>query len=90
MNIHEGASRMKRAGRWMMLVPLTALVLLICVAGVWELFRHDIRSPLGLILPSIPLVIPGALLWLAGWIVEVFAQEGTERGLSHERPLPHR
>lgn len=77
MNVHEGAARMQRAGKWMVLVPVSLLALLICAAEVWSLFRTDLRSPFGLIPIFIPLFIPGILLWLAGWIVEGFGKDAS-------------
>jgi hypothetical protein len=75
MNVAEGARRMRRAGQWLVIVPLAVLALLICVAAVWALIRPDLRSPFGLVPIFIPLVIPGGVLWLAGWIVEGFAKD---------------
>lgn len=75
MNVLEGSRRMRQAGRWMVFVPLTALVILIGAVEVMALFRGNLRTPLGLIPISLPLLAPGALLWVAGWIVEGFAKE---------------
>jgi hypothetical protein len=76
MNVREGASRMKRAGSWMAIIPVTMGVLIVginLVAGLGH----------GILLPQIPLIsmlaielaIPGTLLWIAGWITEGFAEE---------------
>jgi len=46
MNVREGAARMQRAGRWMILIPLVLLIILICAAEVERYFRPDLRSPL--------------------------------------------
>jgi hypothetical protein len=75
MNIHEGARRMCRAGQWMILIPLTVLLLLMLVLGILDLLHPGRGGSLGLIRVFLPLMIPGALLWLAGWIVEGFAKE---------------
>lgn len=75
MNVREGAARMQRAGKWLVLIPLAILVLLISAAEVEKLFRHDLRSPFGLIPLFIPFCIPGILLWLAGWIVAGFGKD---------------
>lgn len=68
---------MQRAGKWMVLVPVALLVLLISAAEIQSSFRHDLRSPFGLIPMIIPLLIPGILLWLAGWIVEGFGKNAS-------------
>ncbi|MGH9598821.1 MAG: hypothetical protein ACRD27_03085 [Terracidiphilus sp.] len=75
MNIHEGARRMRRAGRWMMIVPLAVFVLLICVGAASILFRRALLNPLVLIPLFVLLEVPGALLWIAGWILEGFAKD---------------
>jgi hypothetical protein len=77
MNVREGARRMPKAGRWLMLIPLAVLVILNIVWVVEYFFvRNDLRSALGLIPICIPFMLPGTALWLAGWIVDGFAIEG--------------
>ena len=75
MNILEGSRRMKQAGRWMLFLALTVMVLLVGISGVMSLYRGDLRTPLALIPMSLPFFVPGAALWLAGWIVEGFSKE---------------
>ncbi len=77
MNVREGARRMRKAGRWLMLIPLAILAVL-NIAWVVEYFfvRNDLRSAIGLFPICIPFMLPGAALWLAGWIVDGFAREG--------------
>lgn len=76
MNVREGARRMRMAGRWLMLIPPVAFVVS-CVVWAVEYFfvRNDLRPPFGLIVIFIPLIVPGAALWVAGWIVDGFAEE---------------
>jgi hypothetical protein len=74
MNINEGARRMRKAGRWLIVLPLVLLTI-VSVVGCFVV-RYNPRFALGLIPISIPLLIPGVVLWLAGWIVEGFAKEG--------------
>lgn len=76
MNTREGVRRMQRAGQWLMMIPLTALLLSMGIAAVVDLLHRHLSNPLGLILPFIPLFLPGALLCLAGLIVEGFSKEG--------------
>jgi hypothetical protein len=69
---------MRLAGRWLAIVPLTAITLLAIGITVEGLFRQDQRYPVDIIpfvITTIPLVIPGAALWLAGWIVQGFAND---------------
>ena len=85
MNVQEGARRMRKAGRWLMLIPLAVLAILNIVWVVEFFFvRNDLRSALPLIPICLPFMIPGAALWLAGWIVDGFAMEGLKNN-----PLEH-
>lgn len=75
MNIREGAGRLRRAGRWMILIPLSVGVLVLCCEAVFA-HRHPMAFDFGPVLVDmIVLSIPGALLSLAGWILEGFAKE---------------
>jgi high-affinity K+ transport system ATPase subunit B len=78
MNVVEGARRMKSAGRWMLFVPLTLLVLLVgVVLIVAYLPIHENLPSIGLldlVFLLIPIASIGAFLWLAGWILEGYAQ----------------
>lgn len=85
MNIQEGARRMQKAGRWLIALPLGLLLILFIVWAVEVLFvRNDLRNPLGMTLFCIPFLVPGTALWLAGWIVDGFAKEGSkDNSLEH-------
>jgi NADH:ubiquinone oxidoreductase subunit 6 (subunit J) len=65
MSIREGARRIRMAG-WclMLMLPL--------VFGAPYFFLFGPRA----IAMCLVAVIPGAVLWLAGWIVDGFAKEG--------------
>jgi hypothetical protein len=80
MNVIEGAGRMQRAGRWMVLISMSVFVLFVCLSEVFVYLRigeylngfgmfHLLLSLLFLI------AVPGAVLWLAGWILEGFAKD---------------
>jgi hypothetical protein len=78
MNIQEGARRMKRAGRWLIMVTLTSVLVLLGIGLVVSAFPHGSRS-LGdgviiIVFAFTYLAIPGGVLWLAGWITEGFAK----------------
>ena len=77
MNFKEGARRMRVAGLWMIVVPLSAFLLLWAVTLTIALIRVGSPAGFGVIdlSPCIPLVIPGAILWLAAWIMEGFAKD---------------
>jgi hypothetical protein len=77
MNVSEGVRRMQSAGRWMIMVPLTALLVSIAV-GLAAALLHAGSSPLSIfmMLPLLaPLAVLGGVLWLAGWILEGFTKE---------------
>jgi hypothetical protein len=71
---------MQRAGRWIVLISMGFFVLFLCLSEVFNYLRngeyfngfammHLLVSLLFLI------VVPGAVLWLAGWILEGFAKD---------------
>jgi len=67
---------MRLAGRWLMLVPLVAFVVLNMALAVGSFFvRNYLHPSFGLIVFCIPFIFLGAVLWLAGWIVDGFAEE---------------
>ena len=75
MNIVEGARRMKVAGRWIVFIPLTVILVLMGVVLVVVCLSAAGALPvmeLQFIAPLLILAVPGAFLWLAGWIVEGF------------------
>jgi hypothetical protein len=76
MNVHEGARRMQRAGKWLVMIPLSVLSLIWAIAFIETLLKHGYppyHAPLIFLILFIYLAIPGGALWLAGWIVEGFA-----------------
>jgi hypothetical protein len=77
MNTQEGARRMKRAGQWMIIIPLT-VVLLLWAAGLVAspVLHYDgpFHAAVLFIVVFVYLAIPGGALWLAAWIVEGFAK----------------
>jgi hypothetical protein len=77
MNVAEGASRMKRAGRWMILIALAACVFLLFLTALSFLLPQYLPryGTSDMILLLLFIAFPGAFLWLAGWILEGFAKE---------------
>ena len=74
MNIHEGVRRMRRAGQWMIVISLAELTLLMFAGALGAHVDPSLGGSFRLFF--FISVIPGAFLWLAGWIVEGFAKEG--------------
>ena len=77
MKAGELAKRLKRAGRWLLLVPACWIVLVFCPQAFWML-----RSGNGILWVRGPgfaetfvLAAPGMLFWIAGWVVEGFAKD---------------
>ena len=68
---------MRHAGKWMVLFPLSSLLVFVVGVTANSLIHglpfSNIMFLQVLILP-LPLAFIGAALWLAGWIVEGFAQ----------------
>ena len=81
MNVQEGARRMKRAGVWLMTIPLAIVILTWVAALTVALVQHEpgffADSVFVPIVVMIYLAMPGGALWLAGWIVEGFAKKGS-------------
>jgi hypothetical protein len=77
MNVQEGARRMQRAGQWLVMIPLTLVTLIWAVMFTVSLVNHSFFGPnqLVFLLILFYLVVPGGALWLAGWIVEGFANK---------------
>jgi hypothetical protein len=79
MNSAEGARRMQTAGRWMVFIPVSMGLLFICLALVIAYLNSGKNSPGFSLFAFVPLLLPigviGIFLWLAGWIVEGFAQK---------------
>ncbi|MFP5237924.1 MAG: hypothetical protein ACLGSD_18665 [Acidobacteriota bacterium] len=82
MNIHEGASRMQRAGRAMVIIALSAFVLCAVLAAVYAFLPSylHVSEIFGIVLPLLIAVLwicatasaLGAILWIGGWILEGF------------------
>jgi hypothetical protein len=66
---------MQRAAQWMIFIPLTVLLLSMFAVEILNRLYAGHGRLLDVISVFLPLMIPGALLWLAGWIVEGFAKE---------------
>jgi hypothetical protein len=78
MNVAEGARRMKHAGLWMVLFPLSALLLFVGVLIVAAFLPGPVIRYVQvaqLLVFPLPIAFMGAILWLAGWIVEGFAKD---------------
>jgi hypothetical protein len=67
MNVSEGTRRMRRAGQWILLLAMTALILWYAVAVI-------LKSGLPGYGNLAQMALVGAALWLAAWIVEGFSQ----------------
>jgi hypothetical protein len=79
MNVAEGARRMQFAGRWMVSIALVGSILFVVLTLAFAYLPAS-QSVHGIaLLEFIPLFVPiagtGAILWLAGWIVEGFAKK---------------
>jgi hypothetical protein len=79
MNVEEGARRMKHAGQWLFVVPSTIVILFWVIgATAGQLYQgFGILIGPGMIFAvlALYLAIAGGVLWLAGWIVEGFAEK---------------
>jgi hypothetical protein len=80
MNVQEGTKRMKLLGMAMTAAPVIAWVLY----NLYEIQPIANHSGFGgfeyhfsvrLFAATIVLIIPGAILWAAGWVVAGFAKE---------------
>ncbi|MDR3751136.1 MAG: hypothetical protein P4K94_06575 [Terracidiphilus sp.] len=75
MNIKECARRMRKAGRWMTFIPV-GITILAAVADAINTYRSfGGYEPNPGMLELFAFAVPGALLWLAGWIFEGLAQD---------------
>lgn len=83
MNILEGASRMQRAGRALVILSLSAFALCAISAGVYaflpdyphvsEVFRIVVPMVFLMVWVCSICLLVGGVLWVGGWIVEGFA-----------------
>jgi hypothetical protein len=78
MNVSEGARRMRFAGQRLVLFALTALGTMVVFMLLLALLPSGHFSGIA-VFEFVPLCLPiaalGALLWLAGWIVEGFGKK---------------
>ncbi|MGA9669218.1 MAG: hypothetical protein WBQ94_08420 [Terracidiphilus sp.] len=76
MNVAEGSRRMQYAGRWLFFAPVVAAIvsvgLAMAVAYLPSGANFGSFGVLGVFPLLLPIALMGALLWLAGWILEGF------------------
>jgi len=79
MNALEGARRMQLAGRWIVFIAVSFILLIWAGIMLGNLLPSSHSSAnaglFELIAVFILLACPGAALWLTGWIVEGFAKD---------------
>lgn len=85
MNIKEGARRMQRSGRAMVIIALSVFALCAIAAGVYAFLPSylHVTEVIGVVLPMLLTVIwicatatgLGMILWVAGWILDGFHNE---------------
>jgi hypothetical protein len=78
MNVIEGARRLRVAGRWLVFIPVGGFALFLCLSLVSSLFRigaWDGMELFRLFVLLLITVVPGTVLWLAGWFLEGFAKD---------------
>jgi hypothetical protein len=79
MNVAEGARRIRLAGQWLVMIPLTLALLAFAIGLGMALMRqqYDWAMHGGILLwiISVYLTIPGGALWLASWILDGFAKD---------------
>jgi hypothetical protein len=83
MNIDEGARRMQRAGRAMVILALSVFALCAIFAGIYAFLPSylHVTEVFSIVLPMLLIVLwicgtaiaVGIVLWVAGWILEGFA-----------------
>ena len=84
INVTEGARRMQRAGRAIVIITLTAFTLCACVAALYTFLpsSFQITSVISVVLPMLFTVMwvsvmalgLSVVLWMGGWILEGFAK----------------
>jgi hypothetical protein len=77
MNLHEGAQRIKSIGKYAMCAAGLLFALLAClltVALLWPSLGISMALMEAVLLPSL-LAVPGATLWLLGWVIEGFGEK---------------
>lgn len=85
MNVAEGVLKVRRSGRQMILVSLSALTVYFCLPAVYNVFAwlfHSLtlsESSLLIIAVALFLCAVGtgsrAVLWMVGWLVDGFAED---------------
>jgi hypothetical protein len=85
MNMKEGARRMQRSGRAMVIIALSAFALCAIAAGVYAFLPSylHVTEVIGIVLPILLTVVwicatatgLGTILWVAGWILDGFHNE---------------
>ncbi len=85
MNMKEGARRMQRAGRAMVIIALSAFALCAIGAGVYAFLPSYFHATevIGIVLPILLTVVwicatatgLGTILWVAGWVLDGFHNE---------------
>jgi len=82
MNILEGASRMQRAGRALVIFALATFTLCVVGAGIYALLPSylHVAEIIGVLIPLVfgavwfcaLAIVLGVLLWIGGWVLEGF------------------
>lgn len=75
MNITEGARKMQTAGRWIFLADIAFAVCMVAAQYFLTRYSEAALRPMTIVPLLFPVMLLGALLWLAGWIVEGFAKD---------------
>jgi hypothetical protein len=81
MRAEQWSKRLKREGRWTILVPLCLAAISVCIDGISWIFHRDQPIPrFKIFIILIPTLMPGVVLWLAGCFLESFARDASEDG----------
>lgn len=82
MNILEGASRMQRSGRALVIIALSVFTLCAVAAALYAFLPSSLHvtEVVSVIIPALVAVVwicamalaLGAILWIGGWILEGF------------------
>ena len=82
MNVQEGTGRMKQAVVWLAVIGVCWRAPVVCTQMISLFPRGGTPNASGaafvsglLIEETFLAAVPGALLWIAGWILEGFAKE---------------
>jgi hypothetical protein len=80
MNIREGARRMRYVGQWMILIPLSILLVVwgtVLANALITRSANGMTLGVQLLIPGVLSAVPGAALWAAAWILEGFGKGGS-------------